>query len=136
MNIIEGQDNWENFGADNLSGILMEYDGAEALILGFSSQSKDDRCEVTLDWIEEINSFNVLLDKVHGEKLKEFKIYPDDFRGLMMRVITGPEGVEINFLKNYQFVRVVMNPDKAAQFWTKASELLKGSGRVELTFDE
>lgn len=136
MNIIEGQDNWENFGTDHLSSVVMEYDGAEVLRIGFTSQCKNDRCEVTLDWIEEIKSFNVVLEKVYREKLKEFKIYPDDFRGLMMRVMSRPEEVEISFLKNYQFIRVVMNPGKAVQFWDKASTLLKGSGRIELTFDE
>ncbi|NLU50383.1 MAG: hypothetical protein GXX09_08240 [Syntrophomonadaceae bacterium] len=115
MQLYEGKNNWNNFGEDYLKWIECSFDGAERLSLVFGSSQGNDRCEVVLDWEEEIASFRQLFEELYYRQEKQCKLYPDDYRGLMMRGAYGADRFELTFLKNYQCVRVVMGIEKSRQ---------------------
>ncbi|MGE5397425.1 MAG: hypothetical protein ACM3MK_07820 [Chitinophagales bacterium] len=134
MQLHEGKNNHNNFGNDQLSGININYDGHEKLVMRFDNAVVKDWCEVTLDWIEEIKSFSQMADNIWSKGERECKLYPDDFRGLMMRTMVRPNETEIQFLKNYQAVRVVMGKEKAEEFWKSIDRVLKEPGTIRLKF--
>lgn len=136
MVLREGRNNWNNFGEDHLSSITVEYDGQDRLWLQFCSDSRKDVCEVTLDWVEEIKSFRTLVSRIYRDKAGECKLYPDDFRGLMMRAVDRGDEVELNFLKNYQAIRVIMKPEKAVRFWEEIETVFRQPARKVLVFEQ
>ncbi|MGE5416299.1 MAG: hypothetical protein ACM3UZ_06005 [Acidobacteriota bacterium] len=134
MQLREGRNNGINFESDYLSNIAIKYDGQEELEMRFASEEKKDWCEVTLDWIEEIKSFTELVRRVCVEGERDVKIYPDDFRGLMLRCINKEKETELQFLKNFQAVRVVMNREHGDIFWDNVRNLLQEPGKKEINY--
>lgn len=133
MQLYEGKNNWDSFGDNQVKGAVLRFDGQRELSMIFYSSKNNDRCQVVLDWEEEIKSFRQLFEELYHRKERQCKLYPDDFRGLMMRGAYSPEGFELTFLKNYQCVQVVMGLDKARAFLAVVEKLLAHPGeyRVE-----
>lgn len=134
MQLKEGKNGWENFGPGCLASIVLHYDGEEAIALEFHSKRENDRCEVIMDWEEEIKSFRQLFQELYYRGKRQCKLYPDDFRGLMMRGAFQSDEFELTFLKNYQFVRVAMELEKSRRFLETVERMFMGPGRYELYF--
>lgn len=134
MRLHEGKNNGINFEYDFLSSIKIKFDGQEELELHFVSEEKKDWCEVTLDWVEEIKSFRELVRRICVEGERDFKIYPDDCRGLMLRCLHKGNEMELQFLKNFQAVRVVITRERGDAFWANVQKLLKEPGEITIKF--
>lgn len=134
MRLYEGKNNWINFGSDQLTAIELEYDGQEFFLMRFVSEKARDWCEVILDWIEEIKAFRLMREKLREERA--FKVYPDDWRGIMIRGAYLQNEVELNFLKNYQAVRVIMKLENGERFWMGVDQVLAEPGRVVIDFSQ
>lgn len=134
MQLYEGKNNWNNFGQDDLTSVEFHYDGGEKLSLVFHSSRENDRCEVVLDWAEEINSFAQLFEEIYYRNEKQCKLYPDDFRGLMIRGTYYPDRFDLTFLKNYQFIHVVMGIEKSRSFFETLERLFKEPGEYRIEF--
>ncbi|MGE5404991.1 MAG: hypothetical protein ACM3PP_08630 [Candidatus Saccharibacteria bacterium] len=134
MLLREGKNNGINFEADYLSGVTIKFDGQEQLEMHFASEEKKDWCEVTLDWVEEIKSFRELLRRICVEGERDVKIYPDDFRGLMMRCINKENEMELQYIKNFQAVRVVMTREHGDMFWETVQNSLQNNGKNTIKY--
>lgn len=135
MQLYEGKNNWDNFGNDQVKMVVLRFDGENELSLTFFSSANEDRCRVVLDWDEEIKSFRQLYEELYLKRGKQCKLYPDDFRGLMMRGAYSADGFELTFLKNYQCVQVVMGLGKAAGFWQGVGQMLAAPGEYRLDLE-
>ena len=136
MQLYEGKNNWDNFGNDQVKAAVLKFDGRNELSLTFYSSQNDDRCQVVLDWDEEIKSFRELYEMLYQKKGRQCKLYPDDFRGLMMRGAYSAGGFELTFLKNYQCVQVVMALEKANVFWQGVEQMFAAPGEYRLNLGE
>lgn len=132
VQLYEGKNNYDNFGSNQVNGAVLRFDGERELSITFCSSKNHDRCQVVLDWEEEIRSFRQLFEELYHRKGKQCKLYPDDFRGLMMRGAYSTQGFELTFLKNYQCVQVVMGLEKADAFLAGVEKLFAHPGEYRL----
>ncbi|MGE5371680.1 MAG: hypothetical protein ACM3QZ_06795 [Solirubrobacterales bacterium] len=134
MKLNEGKNNWEHFANGGVSKARLEYDGTELFRLRFINTQKADECEVGLDWIEEIKSFRNVVETALQNRQGSIKVYPDDYRGLMIRVAWQSDEVELNFLKGFATVRVILPANHGEQILLAAAQLLQKPGTMEIQF--
>lgn len=135
MKLIEGTDNWNHFDQNAVTGFSVTYDGKEELVITFMNDNAGDQCEVTFDWIEEIKGLRSAVETMGGLPPVDCKVYPDDWRNVLIRACKRDKEVEWDFLKSYQTVRVIMYPEKADVFLNALRRILDEPGKLEFAFN-